>query len=172
MDLLLADRTRDDLHRAVAVIAPPADRYAPHAAAPCREQAGVPAEQPLFRQLLVIVPRCVEHHLDDAFHVTVGRRKAADIQAQAARDRGTDGRRIKVLSFYSARFDDIFSKRPQHRLFLQTEPQRLHLAQQAALPVAHLRQQAGKRLAVPVKFRPIGLFVDVHAHSPQIMRRL
>ena len=37
MNPFFADRTRDDLHRAVAVIAPPADRYAPHAATPRRE---------------------------------------------------------------------------------------------------------------------------------------
>ena len=103
----------------------------------------MPAEQPLFRQWLVIVPRCVEHHLDDAFHVTVGRLKAADIHSQATRNRGTDSRRIKFLPFYGARFDDILGQRPEHRLFLQPETQRLHLAQQPALPVAHLRQQAG-----------------------------
>jgi hypothetical protein len=30
--------------------------------------------------------------------------------AQATRDRGTDGRRIKLLSFCSARFDDILRR--------------------------------------------------------------
>ena len=100
----------------------------------------MPAEQPLFRQWLVIVACCVEHHLDDAFHVTVGRLQAADIHSQEARDRGTDSGRIEFLSFYSARFDDILGQRPQHRFFLQPETQCLHLAQQAPLPVAHLRQ--------------------------------
>jgi hypothetical protein len=98
MNLLFASWTRDDLHRAVAVIAPLADGCAPHPTAPRGKQASVPAEQRLFRQRLVIVSRCVEHHLDNVFHVTVGSLQAADIHSEATLDQGTDGRRIKPLS--------------------------------------------------------------------------
>ena len=80
MDPLLADRPRDDLHGAVTVVPPVTDPDLLHAAASGREQGGVPAEQAFLRQRVLIFLGGVEHHLDDAFDMPVGRREGPDIE--------------------------------------------------------------------------------------------
>lgn len=48
----------------------------------------MPAEEPLFRQRLAMVLRRIEHHLDHALDVTVGRHEAADVQPETPGDMG------------------------------------------------------------------------------------
>ena len=79
VDALPADRAGDDLHGACASIAPGADRDLFHAAAAGGKERGVPAEQAFGGQRLVVFLGRVEHHLDNAFHIAVGRRQGADI---------------------------------------------------------------------------------------------
>ncbi len=88
VDPLLADRSGDDLHGACAVVPPGPDPDPVHAAAPGREQGGVPAEQAFLRQRVLVFLGGVEHHLDDAFDMPVGRRQGPDIEPQPACDGG------------------------------------------------------------------------------------
>jgi hypothetical protein len=45
-----------------------------------------------------IGPRCVEHHFDDAFNIAVCGLEGADIDAEAARNGGSDLFGIQMLS--------------------------------------------------------------------------
>ena len=71
MDSLIADGSRDNLHRAGGVITPGPYSDLPHAAAPGWKQRCVPSEEPVGRERLIVVPGGVEHHLDDALDVAV-----------------------------------------------------------------------------------------------------
>ena len=75
-----------------------------HAAAPGREQGGVPAEQAFLRQRFLIFLGGVEHHLDDAFDMPVGRRQCPDIEPQAACDGGAHLVDVEDLPLDLARF--------------------------------------------------------------------
>src|ERR1051326_1257280 len=76
MHALAPDGTRDNLHRAGLVIPPGADRYLAHAAAAGWEHRSVPGEQALVGQRLFVFLSRVEHHLDEALNLAVGRRKS------------------------------------------------------------------------------------------------
>ena len=71
--LLPADWPRDNLHRAAAIVAPVADGDFLKTTSARGEECRVPAEQPVGRQGLRVVGGCVEHHLDDALDIAVGR---------------------------------------------------------------------------------------------------
>ena len=43
----------------------------------------MPSQQSVFGQSLCIILCCIEHHLDNALNVPVGRGQGADIDAQA-----------------------------------------------------------------------------------------
>ncbi len=65
MHAFSTDRSRHYLHRPRTVVTPIPDPNACHAAAPGRKQGGMPAEQTLRRQRCGVVPRRIQHHLDD-----------------------------------------------------------------------------------------------------------
>ena len=58
----------------------------------------------LLRQRFGIALRRIEHHLDDAFDITVGGSQPADIHAEAARDRRAHLLPVENLAFNFARF--------------------------------------------------------------------
>ena len=87
MNLLSAVGPRHYLHRAGTVIAPVPDDDLRHAASPGGEQSCMPAEEAFLRERGLKVPRRIQHHLDDAFHIAIGRGQGADVDAQPLRDR-------------------------------------------------------------------------------------
>ena len=111
MDPLVPDGTGDNLHGAALVL-----RHAPtvicaHAAAPGREQGGMPGEQALVGQRLGVFLGGIEHHLDDALDVPVGRRQRADIHPQPARDRGSNLILFQDLALDLTGLDDLLGQR-------------------------------------------------------------
>jgi len=87
MDVLLSGRTRDDLHRAGAVVTPGPCPDLGHATAPGGKQGRMPRKEPLVSERLLIVARRVEHHFNDALDIAVRRLKRADIHAETAGNR-------------------------------------------------------------------------------------
>lgn len=81
---LPANRPRDDLHGAGAIIPPCAHPDPMQGTPPRGKQRGMPAEQPFHRQWLLIILSRVEHHLDDALDIPVGRCEPPEIQPQPA----------------------------------------------------------------------------------------
>jgi hypothetical protein len=64
----------------------------------------MPRAQSLDRNRFIEVTRRVEHHFDDAFHVTVHGFEAPDIHAEPPCYRGTNLIRVQVLSLDFAAF--------------------------------------------------------------------
>ena len=87
MDALMADGSRDNLHRAGAVITPGPYPDLPHAAASGGKQRRVPSKEPFGRERLIIVTGGVEHHLNDALDVPVCGLQRTDVHAEPARNR-------------------------------------------------------------------------------------
>jgi len=110
------------------------ERHAPTAILPCRcarsETGGVPAEQSLCRQQRIIFFSGIEHHLDDALDVTIGRRERADIHPQPARERGAHLIAIEHLAFNLARLEHLLGQVVEARFGAQQEAERLHPAYQ------------------------------------------
>jgi hypothetical protein len=163
MHPLAADGTGDYLHRVGLLVAPSPDRDSPHLAAAGREQRRVPVVQSVCGKWLVVAPRRVEHHLDDALDVAIGPPESADVHAEATRDRRLHFRRIERLPLDVAALHHVLDQRPEHRLALQIEAEGLHSAEKATLPVPDLGQRVGQHLGAPVEPRPVGLFVDVQS---------
>src|SRR5215471_14219544 len=81
VDALLANRTGNDLHWPVAIVAPRSYPDFAHAATTSWEKRCMPGKQPVSCKRLVIVTCRVEHHLNDAFHVAVSRFKASYVHS-------------------------------------------------------------------------------------------
>ena len=67
----------------------------------------MPAEQPFLRQRVLVFLGGVEHHLDDAFDMPVGRCQCPDIESQAAGEGGSHLVDVEDLPFDLARFQDV-----------------------------------------------------------------
>jgi hypothetical protein len=137
---LAADRSGHHLHRPARVVAPRADPDAVHAAAASRKQRRVPVEQALLRNLGVIVPGGVEHHLDDALDVAVDGSECAGVETEPASERGPHLLGVQALALDLAGLQHVLRQRAQHCLFAQFEPERLHPTQQDTLTVPHVGQ--------------------------------
>lgn len=57
------------------------------AATPGGEQSRMPTEQALDGKRGLIVARRIQHHLDDAFHIAIGRGQGADVDAEPPGER-------------------------------------------------------------------------------------
>ena len=169
---LAAGRPGNHLHGIGAAAAPRPDRDPPHAAATGGEQRRVPVVQPApCRQGFGrSVPRRVQHHLDDAFDITIRPPDTAGVHAETPRDRGSDLCRVELLALDIAALDHVLDQCSEHRLASKIEPEGLHATEEATLPMPDVRQRVDYCLTVPVQARPVRLFVDVH--SPHDLRRL
>lgn len=128
----------------------------------------MPSEQPFGAERLVVVPCGVQHHVDAALDVTVRGLEAADIQAEAARDRGTHVAGIQLFALDFAAFDDIFGQREKDGLLLKREPKRFHVANQTALLMAHGGQRFRQLLTVPSELGPVGSLANRSARSARV----
>src|SRR5579871_170722 len=132
----------------------------------------MPAEQALGCKRLGVFFGRVEHHLDDALDVTVGRSEPADIHAEAARERGAHLTLVEDFALDLARLQDFLGERLKGRLSLQPEAKRLHPSDQAPLAVTDRGESVREAFMGPAKLGPAGQLVDVSEHSPHLMRRI
>jgi hypothetical protein len=130
----------------------------------------MPAEETLRGQWLVIVLRRVQHHLHDAFDVTVGRPQPADVDAESTRDRRADLVRVQRLAFDLAALQHVLGKRPKNGLLPHPEAQCLHLTDQPPLPVPGRRQGERKPPVIPTEPGPVLKLMDIGCHSPHVLR--
>ena len=119
---------------------------------------------------LIVVPRRVEHHLDNAFDLAVRRFDAADIDAETTRDRGTHLARVQCLALDVAALDDVFSEGLEDRLLLKRKPQGFHAAKQPALPMTDRNQRVRHPLRIPAELGPASQFVNVLLVAPHYLR--
>ncbi len=101
-----------DLHGAIFVRAPGADRNPSHAVTSGREEGGMPREKAFTREGQGVVARGIEHHLDHALHLPTGAWEAGDVEPEPSGDRGADFVGCEFLSLDGRRLDHIFR---QHR---------------------------------------------------------
>ena len=172
MDAFASYRSRNDLHGPGAVIAPRAGTQLPHAAVATREQRRMPPEQPIRRERLVVAPRGVEHHFDNAVHAAVHDVDTGHVHAETAGEGRADLFLLELLAFDGAALDRFFRERRQGGLLLQREAERLHATNQPPLLMPHGCQRVGEVVPIPTKFGPLRQFVDVPRQSPHEMRRL
>ena len=164
-------RTGHDLHRRGTVVTPGAHRDSMHPAPASRVERRVPVEEAVRRQQLVVVLCRVQHHLDDAFDVTVRRLQTADIDPQPARDRRPDLVRVQPLAFDLAALQHVFGERTEHALLFDLEAKRLHLADQAPLEMSGSRQRSRQPPVIPTELGPLRKLMDIiSSHSPHTMR--
>ena len=130
----------------------------------------MPAEQAFLRQWILIFLGGVEHHLDDAVDIPIGRRHGPDIESQASSEGGAHLVDVEDLSLDLARFHDVLSQRVEDGLLAEPEAERLHPADQPALPVPHRTELLRKSFLIPVEPGPILSLVDVQRYSPQVLR--
>ena len=145
-------------------------RHAPtvmlvHAAAPCREQRRVPAEQPLLGQRLGVVLRGVEHHLDDALNVAVRRRQRADIHAETPGDGGAHLIPVEDFALDLAGLEHVLGQGLEHGLRAKAKSERFHAPDQPPLPVADGGKRLRQHLVIPAEIRPVLQFMDISCHN-------
>lgn len=130
----------------------------------------MPVEQTLAGQGLLVALGGVQHHLDHALDVAVGRRQSSDVYAQATGDGGADLVLVQDFAFDLAGLEHVLGQCLQHGLGPQVEPHALHAAEQAALAVANGRKLIGESSHLPVESGPSLKIVDVFDHSPHSLR--
>jgi hypothetical protein len=82
------------------------------------------------------VARCIEHHFDDAFHVSVHGFETPGIHAEPPCYRGTNLIRVQVLSLDFAAFDYVLGQGSEKGFFLEGESESVHAPHESALLVA------------------------------------
>ena len=130
----------------------------------------MPSEQPFRRERLVVAPRCVEHHFDNAFHAAVHDVDTGYVQAETAGEGRADLFLLELLAFDGAALDRFFRESRQGGLLLQREAERLHATDQPPLLMPHGCQRVGEVVPIPTKLGPLRQFVDVPRQSPHEMR--
>src|SRR5258708_33854492 len=97
----------------------------------------MPLEQPLGGERLGIVTGCIQHHLDDAFDVAVGRLERAYINAEAAGDGGTDLFGVQPLALDLAAFQHVLGEYLKGGLLAEIETKSFHGPKQPTLLTAN-----------------------------------
>lgn len=111
----------------------------------------MPVEQPFRREGLLVALRRVEHHLDDAFHVTVRRLQSPDVDTKSTGDRRANLIGVELLAFDLAALDHILGERAENGVFSHPESERFHLTDQAALHVPGGGQRCCQASGVPLE---------------------
>src|SRR5436305_3438746 len=130
----------------------------------------MPGEQPFGGQRLVEPTRGVEHHLDDPLDMAVGRLEGADVHPQPPGDRRADLLDVERLPFDLAALDHVAGQRLENGLLPKVEPERLHVPDEPALPVADGGERLRELSLAPVEPGPVLKLMDIH--SPHRLRRL
>ena len=130
----------------------------------------MPPEQPLRRQRLAVALCRVEHHLDDALDMAVGRLQPADVDAKLARDRRADLIGIQPVALDLAALDHVVGESAEDGFLPQPETERFHLADEPALQVPSGGEGRGQPGVVPSEIGPIRKLMDIFDHLPRILR--
>jgi hypothetical protein len=170
VDALPAYRSGNHLHGPLAVVVPRSRDDPGHAAAPGGKQRRVPGKEAFGGQRLVEPARGVEHHLDDPLDITVRRLQDADVHTQPPGDRRANLLGVELLPLDLAAFDHVAGQRLEDCLLPKVEPERLHVPDESALPVADGGQKGRELVLVPVEPGPVRKPMDIH--SPRLLRRL
>ncbi len=88
----------------------------------------MPIIQALRPQWLIVVLGCIQHHFNNALHVTIRGCQASDVNSQPTCNRGANLIPIELLSFNLARFEYILGKGVQYRFLAKLEAKPLHTA--------------------------------------------
>ena len=112
-----------------------------------------------------VVLGCIEHHLDHALDVAVGRNQATDIHAQPARDRGAHLIRVEDLAFDLAGLEDILGQRGEHGLVAQGKAERSMRPISRPCRWRTAASLVARRSSLPPDGRPVISFMDIgHIH--------
>jgi hypothetical protein len=111
--------------------------------------------QTLGRERLIVFLRGVEHHFDNPLDPTVGRRQTANVQSEAAGDRGTNLPSIEDFTLDRAGIGHILRKGLEHGLATQRKTQRLDTPHEPPLPVAHGYKSLRQGFLIPPEVRPV-----------------
>ena len=114
----------------------------------------------------------IEHHLDDAFDISIGRGQSADIDAKTACNRGPDLTAVKHLSFDLTGFEDIVGQGFENGFRPQLKAERFHPSDEASLLMADFPKMFSEALRLPGEVGPVRTVVDVDSYSPHHMRRM
>lgn len=131
----------------------------------------MPGKQPILRQGVCAVRGGVEHHVDDAFGMSIDRCKRADVDAQTTGNRGAHGFGVERLALDFAGFEHVLGQCDEARLVSQNQADVSQPAGQMALRMADACQWFGQRGEVVAPVRPVGGLPDV-TDSSRFMRRL
>src|SRR3989338_2424502 len=107
MNLLMADRAGDNLHRPTAVVPPRSCYNFVEPAQPARKKTRMPSEETVFRKRLVIILTRIKHHFHHTVNMPVGRNKAGNFQTKPSCNGRPDLAGIQNLSFNLARLDNV-----------------------------------------------------------------
>ena len=136
-----------------------------HSAAASRKQRGMPGEQPLIGQGRRIILGRVEHHLDDAFDVAIGRHKPSDVRAEMTREGRAHLFLVEQLAFDLAGFQHFFSESLKDRFRAQLEAEPLHASNQPSLSIADGSEAVRQAFLAPSESGPVFMFMNVcHNH--------
>src|SRR5215472_4986247 len=137
--LLMADQTRQYAHRSLAILAPRADNDRIDASAFDAEQRPMPREQPLLCKRSIVVHGGVEYQVYHALNVALDADSLAEIDFEAAGDRGSNLCFIEPFALDLARFNGFRGECLERGFAAQVRVEFLHPAEQAALMVTRLR---------------------------------
>src|SRR6478735_10387386 len=100
---------------------PGSSRDLREAASASWEERGMPTEEPLISQGLIVVEHGVEHHLDNAIDLAVCRSTFAYIDAEPPGDGGSHFYLIEMLAFDRAGFEHVLGEGEKRGLFRQSK---------------------------------------------------
>ncbi len=72
------------MHRSVSIISSCADNDLAHCAASRWKLSRIPIEKTICSEGLVVVSRCIKHHLDNAFDITIRWRQRSDVSVECS----------------------------------------------------------------------------------------
>ena len=121
----------------------------------------MPPEQPIRREGLTVVARCIEHHFDDAFYIAVRRLQARDINPQAAGDGRADLLSVELFTFDFAGLDHVSGERLEYGFLAELKPESFHVPDETPLLATDRGKRFSQTLPIPVVSRPIWELVGI-----------
>lgn len=93
----------------------------------------------------------IQHHLNNAFHVTICGCQATDLDSEAARNGRAYLIPVEFLPLNLARFEHVLGQDVQYGFGLKLEPESLHAANQAPLAIARFNQKLRNARDIPLE---------------------
>ena len=141
-------RAGNHLHRAGAIVAPVPNRDPGQTARSAWKQTPMPFEQALRGERHAVVLRCVERHVDDAVHASVGWLQGADVDAEPPRHGRAHLIAVERVPLDIVRLDDLFGQTFDDGLSAEPEPKGFHPADELALTMTRRRERLDQRALI------------------------